>query len=221
MALLLQRIRRRVGPAVDGDFLGQHLGRLPLGRRGADHALDGDAATGGELEDLALVVRQRGLGDDLDVAEARAVVEFEEAEAALGIAARAHPALQHAFAADRLRAPRSGHADLFHRRLLPGLPPNGILHRPTHAGRSPRPSRSQTPFGNGRPRNSVSRPVQGPDAKRSFAEGVPKQSLGTRGTPAGPRRPFADRPCPSRPPAVTIREWEAPHPPKGEPPCLP
>ena len=46
----------------------------------------------------------------------------------------------------------------------------------------PRPyhPRSQALLGNARPRNSVSRPVQGPDAKQSFAEGVPKQSLGTR-----------------------------------------
>ena len=40
--------------------------------------------------------------------------------------------------------------------------------------------RSQALLGNARRRNSVSRPVPERDAKQSFAEGVPKQSLGTR-----------------------------------------
>ena len=45
--------------------------------------------------------------------------------------------------------------------------------------------RSQALLGNARRRNSVSRPVPRPDSKRSFADGVPKQSLGTRGEKGG------------------------------------
>ena len=41
-------------------------------------------------------------------------------------------------------------------------------------------------FGHGRRRNSVSRPVEEPDAKRSFAEGVPKQEFGNEGKSATP-----------------------------------
>src|SRR5579875_3540629 len=66
------------------------------------------------MQDLALVVGQRILGDDLDVALAGAVVDFEEAEAALGIAARTEPALQAHLSANRFDLPRLGHADFVH-----------------------------------------------------------------------------------------------------------
>ena len=71
---------------------------------------DGHAAAGRELLDLRFVVRQLRVGDDLDVGQARAVVELEEAEAALGVAAGADPA-----ADGRLFADRGGLPGIFHR----------------------------------------------------------------------------------------------------------
>ena len=57
---------------------------------------------GDELLDFALVVRQLRVGDDLDVGQARAVVQLQKAEPALRIAPRANPALQRDLAADRV-----------------------------------------------------------------------------------------------------------------------
>ena len=82
-----------------------HLGGLSLGRRGADFAADADAAADAEMEDLVLVVGQLAVGDDLNVAEAGAVIDFEEAEAPL-VAAGADPSLELDVLADCLRLPR-------------------------------------------------------------------------------------------------------------------
>src|SRR5262245_64802240 len=90
------------------------FGGLPLCRRRLDLALDDDAGTGVQVLDDGLVVGQFAGGDDLDVALAGAVVEFEEAEAALGVAAGADPALQRDLAADRLDPARVGDGDLVH-----------------------------------------------------------------------------------------------------------
>ena len=57
---------------------------VPVGR---------DRAAGGQLQDLVLVVGQRGRGHDLERVEARAVVDVEEGEAGLRVAAGADPAL--------------------------------------------------------------------------------------------------------------------------------
>ena len=45
------------------------------------------------MEDLGLVVGQRGFGDDLDRIEARAVVNLKKRQAGLGVAPGADPAL--------------------------------------------------------------------------------------------------------------------------------
>ena len=95
-------------------LLGQDLGRLPLGRRGSHGSLNGDGAAGAELLDFALVIGERGLGEDLHVALAGAVVDFEEAEALLGIAAGANPALKENFLADGVFLPCLGDGDFFH-----------------------------------------------------------------------------------------------------------
>src|SRR5262249_16516158 len=118
VALLLERVGQRVGLADDGDGVGLDLRGLPLGGRGAD--LAGHAATGadGEAEDVTLVIRELAVGDDRDVAETGAVVELDEAEAALGVAPGAHPAPQPDAPADRLRLPRLRHADGVHACLL-------------------------------------------------------------------------------------------------------
>ena len=72
-----------------------NFGRLPLGRRGFHFALDDDAGPRVQVLDLAFVVGQFAGRDDLDVPLAGAVVEFDEAEPALGIAAGADPAAKH------------------------------------------------------------------------------------------------------------------------------
>src|SRR5947209_1923211 len=66
------------------------------------------------MQYLALVIGQGARGDDLEVAKRRAIVQLDEAEAALGVAPRPHPALHEDVLADRLRLPRLHHADLFH-----------------------------------------------------------------------------------------------------------
>src|SRR5262249_6751008 len=112
--LFLELVRLRVGRAVDGDGVGGHLGRLPLGRPRLDLAGDGAATAGGELVDFRVVVGQGGGGDDLHVALRGAVVDFEEVEAALGVAAGAHPALELDVFADRPDLTSLGDGDVFH-----------------------------------------------------------------------------------------------------------
>ena len=98
--LLLDRVGFRIAPAVDGELGRLDFGRLPLGGRLEHLAFDADAATDIELFDVGFVVGEIGVGDDLHVAEAGAVVEFDEAEAAFGVAAGADPALQEDLFAD-------------------------------------------------------------------------------------------------------------------------
>ena len=76
--LLLQRIRFGIGPAVDDDLGRVHFGRLLLAARRFHFAADRDAATGRELLHFRFVVRQLRIGDDLNVGQARAVVELQE-----------------------------------------------------------------------------------------------------------------------------------------------
>ena len=115
MLLLLQRIGFRIGPAVDGHAPRLDFGGLALAGRRLDQPLDAHAASGREPLDFRFVVRQRRLGQHLDVAETRAVVEFQEAETGLGIAAGADPALHACFPSNGVRPPRLGHREFFHR----------------------------------------------------------------------------------------------------------
>ena len=118
MLLLLQRIGFGIGPAVYGDAAGLDFGGLALAGRRLQQPADADAATGGEPLDFRFVVGQGGLGHHLDVAETRAVVEFDKAEAGLRVAAGAHPALQKGLAADHLGLPRLSDRKFFHRLRL-------------------------------------------------------------------------------------------------------
>src|SRR4029079_9539052 len=92
--LLLQRVGLDVGLAVNDHARGLNLRLLPLGGRGFDEAFDRDAPAGGEALDVAFVVGQRAVRDDLHVALTRAVVELQEAEATFGVTPGANPALQ-------------------------------------------------------------------------------------------------------------------------------
>jgi len=112
VALLLQGIGLRVGRAVDGDPRGLHFGGLSLAGRLLDEPFDRHAAPGRELLDFRLIVLQARFGDDLDVAEAGAVVQFDEAETRLGIPPGADPALQDHVAADRIGTPGFGDGSL-------------------------------------------------------------------------------------------------------------
>ena len=64
--------------------------------------------------DLRLVVGQGRLGNDLNVAEARTVIQLEKAEAAFGVAAGPYPAVQLNLSADALAPPRLGDRYTFH-----------------------------------------------------------------------------------------------------------
>ena len=55
----------------------------PLPPRRFHFAFDGDAAAGRKMLDFGFVVRQLAVGDDLDIRQAGAVVQFQKAEAAL------------------------------------------------------------------------------------------------------------------------------------------
>ncbi len=142
MLLLLQRIALGIGQPVQGDGLRLHLGGLPFGRRLLEHSHYADAGSGRELLHLALVIGQRGLGEDLDIAERRSVVEFEETESGLRVAARPHPTLQEHFAADVFGPPRLGHAHSLHFRTPGNDSQDGKLSHPAHAtGRRAGPTR--------------------------------------------------------------------------------
>src|SRR5437879_8748819 len=91
VALLLKRVMFRVSPANEFDAGRVDLGGLSLRGRRLDLALDNHARPGRQMLHDALVVRQLPRYDDLHVSLARAVVEFEEAKPALGVAPRADP----------------------------------------------------------------------------------------------------------------------------------
>ena len=91
--LLLDRVGLGVGGADDGNAARLELDRLARRGGGREFPLNLDAATGGDVLDLGLVVRQRGLRDHLKAPEARPVVHLDEGEAPLRIAAGADPSL--------------------------------------------------------------------------------------------------------------------------------
>ena len=74
--LLLQRIRFRIGPAVNRHRAGMHFRRLPFGGRRLHDAVDRNAATGGQTPDFTVVIRQLPIGDNLQIGLRRAVVQF-------------------------------------------------------------------------------------------------------------------------------------------------
>src|SRR5262249_57421940 len=80
------------GIAEEFDLAREHLGDLTLGRRGLHLAVDHDAGAGVEVLDHGLIVRQFARRDHLHIPLARAVVQLDEAEPALGVAAGADPA---------------------------------------------------------------------------------------------------------------------------------
>ena len=79
---------------------GLHFGGLSLAGRGLDQSGARMLQPGERRLICALVVFQGGLGHDLDIAEAGAVVDFQEAEAGLRVAAHADPALDSDFLPD-------------------------------------------------------------------------------------------------------------------------
>ncbi len=115
MPLLLQGIRLGVGPAVHNHFRRVNFRRLPAAARRLHFAAHRHAAARRELLHFALIVRQLRVGDDLNVGEARAVVELEKAEPTLRIAPRANPTLQRDLTADRVGLSCSGNRQLVHR----------------------------------------------------------------------------------------------------------
>ena len=68
--------------------------RLSLATRLFHQTFDGNTASGGQLFDLTFVIRQVGIGDDLDVRHARTIVQFQETEATLRITSRPNPTLK-------------------------------------------------------------------------------------------------------------------------------
>ena len=101
MTLLLQRVGRGIGRAVNLDRRRLHLDTLSLAGRLHEPSVDTDAGARGDLAHQ-LVVELLQLDDHLDIGHARTVVQGDEGNvliAALG----AHPPLDGHFAIDRIR----------------------------------------------------------------------------------------------------------------------
>jgi hypothetical protein len=113
--LRLQWILLRVGMSVDRDGLGVHLGELSL----AGDALiagDGDAAAGGEVLDLGVVVGQRRRGDDRRLPKHEPSLTSRKLKPPWSRGA-AHPALDADLATDGPRQAGLSNSDLLHEGL--------------------------------------------------------------------------------------------------------
>ena len=100
----LGRDRVGVGVVDPADHLDRICGQLhglPLALRRGDRAADRDGTAGGQVDDLVLVVGERRGRDHLEGIEAGSVVNGQEGEPGLRIAARADPALHGRARADR------------------------------------------------------------------------------------------------------------------------
>lgn len=91
-ALLAERILPRIAVPQHAQADGAQLDALLPARRGRQAALGDDRRAGMQAPDLVGVVRQGGVGDDLQVRQAGAVVQLDEGESPLGVAPRPHPA---------------------------------------------------------------------------------------------------------------------------------
>jgi hypothetical protein len=92
---------RVVDPTDHDDGVGQELDGLALGRRCSDGAGDGNGAAHGQMQDLVLVVGEGRRSNHLDGVEAGPVVDVQEREPGLRIAACPDPALDRRPRADR------------------------------------------------------------------------------------------------------------------------
>ncbi len=112
----LQGIGFGIGPAVHDQALGDQFGRLSTAAGGLDLTLDAHRAAGGQVFDFRLVVGQILLGDDLQITEARPVVQFQEGKPPLGVPPSAYPAPHARGLADRAFLAGVFDAKCFHRR---------------------------------------------------------------------------------------------------------
>ena len=115
MLFFLERIGFGIGPAMDFDAAGPQFGGLSFAARRRNRPVHGHAAAHAEPLHIGLVVRQTVVGDHLQVGEARSVVHFQEAEAALGVSSGADPALDPRGSPNRRRFPGRSHAHAIHR----------------------------------------------------------------------------------------------------------
>ena len=93
---------------MDLDRVGQHLRHLASSARFFDFANRGDATAGGQGFDILFVIRHFSRRDDLDVALAGAVVDFDETETSFRIPPSPDPALEFSVFADGRFLPRVG-----------------------------------------------------------------------------------------------------------------
>ena len=111
VTLLLDGVGLRVvHPAHHLDARGGELDRLALSLAGHDGADHRDGAASAQPGDLGVVVRQVTRGDHLDGIEARAVMQVNEREARLRVAARSNPPPH----GHRVPDPRAACQDLRH-----------------------------------------------------------------------------------------------------------
>lgn len=124
MAFFLQRVGLGIGQTVNDQRSGNDLGRLAFPLRGFDVTVDRDAAAGGKVFDIRVVIVELRITDNLDIRQAAAIVEFEEAEARFRVTPSADPALQPHLASDSGLLACLGDAEFFHALVVP--PQNGL-----------------------------------------------------------------------------------------------
>jgi hypothetical protein len=92
---------RIVHPTHNFNALRLHLDALAFALRFDQLTNSDDGATGGQVPDFLLVIRQGLVCNNLDGIEARTVVQVDEREPMFGVTTRSHPSLQCHFAAHR------------------------------------------------------------------------------------------------------------------------
>ena len=129
MTLLLQRVVV-ADRADDADAVGANLEALARSGRRDEFPFGFDRAAGTQRCDVARVVRERRLGDDLDTGHARAVRDFEERNI-LAVPRGAQPALHDDPTTGRLAREQLGDADGAQRVSSAGftMPEGGAANR--------------------------------------------------------------------------------------------
>ena len=85
---------------MNRDVSGKDFGCLAFAARLLDFTSGSNAATRGEAFDVGFIVAEFRRSDNLDVALAGAVVDFDKAETGFGVATRANPAADFGCVAD-------------------------------------------------------------------------------------------------------------------------
>ena len=115
MPLLLQRIVLGIGPAVHGDLARMHFRRLLLAAGWLYFAVHRNAAAWRQMLYFCFIICQICIRDDLDIRQARTVIQLKKTEAGFRIAPGANPAVKGRGLPNRLGSPSIFNCKLLHR----------------------------------------------------------------------------------------------------------